>query len=66
MNWATKKREMAYEVVVWSKSDQRVTDNITVYSLTEGQQLAERIKLEDSDLNAWVKSHYRKSEEKAA
>jgi hypothetical protein len=65
-NWATKRGEMAYEVVVWSISDQRVVDLIGGITFADGLMLVNQIKSEDPDLNAWVKSFYRKAEEKAA
>jgi hypothetical protein len=68
MNWTAKmrRREMAYKVIVWSNSDQRITDLIEVYSFADGLVLINQIKSEDHDLDGWVCSYYRKVEEKAA
>lgn len=68
MNWTAKmrRREMAHKVIVWSNSDQRITDRIEVYSFADGLALISQIRSEDQDLDGCVCSYYRKEEEKAA
>ena len=67
VNWTIKqRRHMAYKIVIWSNSDQRITDRIDVYSFADGLVLINQIKSEDPDLDGWVCSYYRKAEEKTA
>jgi hypothetical protein len=62
MNWAVK-RDMAYKVIVWSKSDQRITDKLKAPSFAVGQQMLAQIRMEDPDLDGWVCSYFRKTKE---